>query len=183
MRAPVTDAEILSISVSDPDRFAALYERHAARVLGYLARRLGDTAAEDAAAETFVGAFRARDAFRPEHDTALPWLLGIANHIIARHRRAEGRRLAALQRLAAATPTVSDDQISELTPQLVRALRRLAEGDRDTLLLAVWELSYEEVAAALQIPVGTVRSRINRRAASWATRSARPRSAPSDRER
>jgi RNA polymerase sigma-70 factor (ECF subfamily) len=124
---------------------------------------VGSESAEDLTAEVFVRAFRARRTFRAEHDTALPWLLGIASHLVGDHRRAERRRLAALQRIASATPAAVHDDVAVLAPEMVRRLRRLPAADRDALLLVVWgELSYEEAALALGVPVGTVRSRIAR---------------------
>jgi RNA polymerase sigma-70 factor, ECF subfamily len=51
----------------------------------------------------------------------------------------------------------------QLGPQLTRALRRLSAADRDLLLLVAWaELTYEQAAQALGIPMGTVRSRLHR---------------------
>jgi DNA-directed RNA polymerase specialized sigma24 family protein len=59
-----------------------------------------------------------------------------------------------------------------LSADLVRHLRRLPAVDRDTLLIVVWgELSYEEAARALEVPVGTVRSRIARAGNGSAWRS------------
>jgi DNA-directed RNA polymerase specialized sigma24 family protein/tetratricopeptide (TPR) repeat protein len=104
MREMSSDAELLMRSVSDPPAFAALYERHGHAVRRYVARRVGSEAGEDLAAEVFVRAFRARGRYRAERDSALPWLLGVANHVIAGHRRSEVRRLKALERLAGAAP-------------------------------------------------------------------------------
>jgi RNA polymerase sigma-70 factor (ECF subfamily) len=67
-------------------------------------RRIGDGGGDDVASEVIVRAFRARGRYRAEHDTALPWLLGIANNVIADHRRLERRRLAALERLTREAP-------------------------------------------------------------------------------
>lgn len=158
-----SDAALISESLVQPARFALLYERHFQQVARYLSRRVGSEAAEDLTAEVFVRAFRGRGKFRAQRETALPWLLGIANHVVGDHRRAERRRLAGLERLAAATPEAVDAELVELTPEMVRRLRRLPAADRDTLLLVVWgELSYEEAGVALGVPVGTVRSRIAR---------------------
>ena len=158
------DADVLRQSLAEPATFAALYERHLRAVSIYLIRRVGNGIAEDLTAEVFVRAFRARSRYDVQHETALPWLLGIANNLVADHRRAERRRLAAVERLARTTPSFSPEHLEcELDAELARALRRLPAVDRDTLLLAVWgELSYEEVAVALGVPVGTVRSRISR---------------------
>jgi RNA polymerase sigma factor (sigma-70 family) len=158
-----SDAAIVDDSLERPTAFSALYERHLDAVARYVARRVGATAAEDLTAEVFVRAFRARIRYRPERETALPWLLGIAGHVVADNRRTERRRLAALERLAADAAIAAPRGDNQLSAGLVRRLRALPARDRDALLLVVWgELSYEEAAEALEIPVGTVRSRIAR---------------------
>jgi RNA polymerase sigma factor (sigma-70 family) len=164
MEPQLIDSELLRRSLTQPSLFAAVYERHVSRVGRYLARRVGSTAAEDLTADVFVRAFRGRSRYQPEHETALPWLLGIANNVIGDHRRAERRRLRLVERVAGITPELMiDPEAPTLAPALARELRRLPTADRDTLLLVVWgELSYEEAASALGIPVGTVRSRIAR---------------------
>ncbi len=157
-----SDAVVLAESVARPASFSWLYERHLVPVALYLTRRVGAELAEDLTAEVFVRAFRGRAGYRAEHDTALPWLLGIASNLVADHRRAERRRLSALQRVPV-VESVEHGAPATLAPDLVRLLRQLPATDRDTLLLVVWgELSYEEAASALEIPVGTVRSRIAR---------------------
>jgi RNA polymerase sigma-70 factor (ECF subfamily) len=163
MRSAGSDAAVLAESVTVPARFGALYDRHGAAVRRYLTRRVGVGYAEDLTGEVFVRAFVARGRFRSEHDSALPWLLGIASHVIGDHRRAERRRLTALERLVAIEPQVVVHETAGLAPALVAELLHLSRSDRDTLLLVVWgELSYEETAIALEVPVGTVRSRIAR---------------------
>lgn len=146
-----------------PAAFAELYDRHGGRVLRYVARRVGVVDAEDIAAEVFVRAYGRRASCRGEHGSALPWLLGVANHVIADHRRVESRRLSVLERLAETAPASVEHEHAALAPELVRALRRVPAADRDALLLVVWgELSYEEAATAMDVPIGTVRSRIAR---------------------
>lgn len=164
MDDPLSDATVLRQSLAEPARFAAIYDRHVGAVHGYLRRRVGDEVAEDLTAEVFVRAFRGRAKYGVQHDTALPWLLGIASNLIGDHRRAERRRLRALERLASESASATRDRESfALSSSLVHALRRLPARDRDALLLVVWgELSYEEAARALCVPVGTVRSRIAR---------------------
>ncbi len=163
MESLLSDARILSDSVSEPAMFCSIYERHLQAVASYVARRTGAELSEDLTAEVFVRAFRRRAVFRDDHGTALPWLLGIANNLIADHRRAERRRLEMLRRLATTTPVSSERGGRALAPELVGELLRLPAADRDTLLLVVWgELTYAEAATALGVPIGTIRSRIAR---------------------
>jgi len=159
----LSDLELLARSVQEPVAFATVYERHGHAVRRYVFRRVGSEPGEDLAAEVFARAFRARTRYRAEGDSVLPWLLGVANHVIADHRRAERRRLKALASLAATTPHLIEHEDHELGANLVRELRRLSDPDRDALLLVVWgELSYREAATALDVPVGTVSSRVAR---------------------
>lgn len=163
MEAISGDAELLARSVSEPAVFAVLYERHRLAVRRYMVRRVGSDVGEDLAAEVFVRAFRVRERYRAERDSALPWLLGVANHVIAGHRRAERRRLIALQRLTGAAAPLIEHEDRGLGAELVRELRRLSNEERDALLLVVWgELSYAEAATALDIAIGTLSSRIAR---------------------
>ncbi len=164
------DAEVIEASLAEPGRFAALFDRHAPHIQRYLARRVGPQAAEDLLAETFLVAFGKRAAYDQSFRDARGWLYGIATNLIGRHRREEVRQLRLSQ--AAGPDQDQTDQpersVVNLTAQslrsvLVAALAGLAEPDRDVLLLIAWEqLSYEEVARALGIPVGTVRSRLHR---------------------
>lgn len=158
-----SDAEVLARSAIQPAAFAILYERHHVAVRRYVARRVGSDAGDDVSSEVFTRAFRGRERCRAEKASALPWLLGVANHVIADHRRTEQRRLKALQHLAATAPQLIEHEDRALSTELVRELRRLSGEDRDALLLVVWgELSYEEAATALGVPIGTVKSRIAR---------------------
>lgn len=160
----MNDADALRHSAADPGRFVLVYERHLRAVHGYLRRRVGDGPAEDLCAEVFARAFRGRSRYDPRYETALPWLLGIATNIIGDHRRAERRRLRTLERIAVRGKAAPHDPAAaSLAPEVVRALRRLRAEERDALLLVVWgELSYDEAARALGVPIGTVRSRIAR---------------------
>jgi RNA polymerase sigma factor (sigma-70 family) len=170
MRAtPASDGEIIACSLHDPDAFVALFERHFAELHRYLARRVGAELADDLAAETFAQAFRVRVRYRPLTPDARPWLYGIAANLLFKHRRGEARRLRALAR--ARSEVAHDDAESALervdaaalAPRVAAALRGLAPRDREVLLLFAWaELGYAEIGVALAIPVGTVRSRLNR---------------------
>ena len=166
----LTDAEVVARSVREPETFAAIFDRYAPHIHRYLARRLGSAAADDLVAETFLAAFRRRDRFDTGCPNARPWLYGIATNLVAQQRRTEEREYRLRQAYHPATSEASpaDRVAAEVTARSLRrhlldALAGLADGDRDVLLLVAWEdLTYEEVAAALAIPVGTVRSRLNR---------------------
>jgi RNA polymerase sigma factor (sigma-70 family) len=171
---PPDDAAIVERSVRDPEAFAVLYDRHAATLHRYVARRLGEGVADDIVADTFLTAFRKRAHYDPSAARdARPWLYGIAANLIGKHTRSEVRMLRAYARTGAdpvitQQETTADDALSRVLGaaehrDLARALATLAQGDREVLLMIAWaDLSYAEVAAALGIPVGTVRSRLNR---------------------
>ncbi|ONI89257.1 RNA polymerase subunit sigma-70 [Saccharothrix sp. ALI-22-I] len=166
-----TDAEIIERSGQQPDVFAAIFDRHAPHIQRYLARRLGPQVADDLVAETFLTAFDKRHRYDRARPDARPWLYGIATNLVAQHRRQEARRYGSGEAAVVAEQDHADhaDRVAaEVTAQAMRsmlagALGGLSAEDRDVLLLIAWEqLSYEEVASALAIPVGTVRSRLNR---------------------
>ncbi|MFF0728873.1 RNA polymerase sigma factor [Streptomyces sp. NPDC004134] len=168
---PESDASIVARSRTEPEAFAAVFDRYATDVHRYAARRLGDEAADDIMAETFTTAFRLRDRFDPERGEVRPWLFGIATHLVSRHRRAEARRFRALSRLPA--PAETDEPLADrvaaratadgVRRELATALAGLSTALRDVLLLVAWaDLTYEEAAQALGVPVGTVRSRLHR---------------------
>jgi RNA polymerase sigma factor (sigma-70 family) len=164
------DATVIQESWRDPERFAVLFDRHAPFIQRYLARRVGQETADDLLAETFLAAFGKRHGYDPGFPDARPWLYGFATNLIARHKRDEARRHRYLQAAGPAPdlPDFAERVLATVTAHSMRArlagaLARLSAGDRDVLLLIAWEqLSYEEVARALAIPVGTVRSRLHR---------------------
>lgn len=164
------DSSIIRASLRTPECFAELFDRHAATLHRYVVRRLGPEHAEDVVAEAFTRAFETRHRYEFGRAEALPWLYGITTNIIGVHRRAEVRGLRALARTGEDPVTAAfDDRVaakvsaSATRRRLAAALARLGRGERDVLLLIAWgDLTYEEAARALGIPVGTVRSRLNR---------------------
>ncbi|HEY7265005.1 MAG TPA: RNA polymerase sigma factor [Trebonia sp.] len=167
------DAALIERSWRDPEAFAWLYDRHAARLHRYAARRLGGGHADDIVADTFLAAFRKRHRYDVTVSDARPWLYGIAANLIGKHGRSEVRMLRAYARTGA-DPVLAgissgmdeaDGRISSaaVKRELAAALAGLTVADRDVLLMIAWaDLSYAEVATALGIPVGTVRSRLHR---------------------
>jgi RNA polymerase sigma factor (sigma-70 family) len=136
----------------------------------YVLRRAGPEVADDVMAETFLIAFEQRHRFRPDVDTALPWLFGIATNALNAHRRKEAKHLRALAR--SAEPEGGDGGLEQTAERAdaAGALRRMAHrlralpvGERDVLLLSAWaDLTSEQIAAAMDIPIGRVRSRLFR---------------------
>ncbi|WFB10479.1 RNA polymerase sigma factor [Streptomyces sp. LX-29] len=169
-RARTDDAALIEESAADPEVFATLYDRHAATIHRYVTRRLGQNLADDIVADTFLIAFRRRGGYDLSRPDALPWLYGITANLIGKHRRAEVRAYRALSRTGVDPVAESytdriDGRVSAQASgkQLAAALAALSAGDRHVLLLIAWaELTYDEVGQALGIPVGTVRSRLNR---------------------
>jgi RNA polymerase sigma factor (sigma-70 family) len=165
-----SDAELIAASLSDPAVFGAVFDRHFGAIHRYVCRRVGTDLAEDLAAETFVQAFRSRSAYASEQEDARPWLFGIASNVLRRHYRTERRRLLAYARAGAAAESgIDPDEVEDRVdaevagPLVARALASLRPQERDVLLLFAWAgLSYEEISEALQIPAGTVRSRLSR---------------------
>jgi RNA polymerase sigma factor (sigma-70 family) len=170
MRDGDTDAAVILASFRLPSSFAELFDRHFDAIYSYLRRRVGAQLAEDLAAQTFEEAFRLRARYDLTREDARPWLYGIATNLGRNHRRQEHRRLLAYSRLPreAAEADVSDIAVARadsnaLAPRIAKALDSLNPAERDTLLLLAWgQLSYEEIADALHIPIGTVRSRLSR---------------------
>ena len=164
------DAAIIARSLHQPEWFASIFDRHAPYIQRYLARRLGQQVADDLVAETFLVAFGKRARYDLARGDARPWLYGIATNLVRQYQREEVREYrlranvvpepdhAGHADLVAARVTAA-----AMHRMLAAALAGLLDGDRDVLLLVAWEgLTYDEVARALAIPVGTVRSRLNR---------------------
>jgi RNA polymerase sigma factor (sigma-70 family) len=159
----VTDAEIIARSRSDDSAFASLFDRHYAALHRFLRARVGVALADDLASEVFLIAFRRRASYDLGRDDARPWLFGIAVNAVRNHRRAELRRLAAYARAVDGDRVDGIAATDRLDPALADALLRLSDGDRNVVLLLAWaQLSYEEIAEALGLPIGTVRSRLSR---------------------
>ena len=163
-----SDADVMRASVADPARFQTLFERHFEAIFRYVGRRLGRQAAEDISSEVFLQAFEVRARYDLSYADARPWLYGIAANVVRRSRRTEERRLRALARQPAQPAGASDEALGRLGSQtmnrrLAGALASLRAEEREALLLVAWAgLTYDEVARALAIPVGTVRSRLHR---------------------
>lgn len=152
--------------------FGRLFDVYARPLHRYLTRRVGADNAHDLVSETFLVALNQRHSYDPRRGAVRSWLYGIATNLLRRHVRQELRFLQASARSVGRTPeseasheTRVADRLDAATraARLAGALASLSEGDRDVLLLMSWAgLDSTEVADALDIPVGTVRSRLHR---------------------
>jgi RNA polymerase sigma factor (sigma-70 family) len=164
----VTDAEVISRSQEDPTAFREIFVQYHSSVLGYARRRVGWEVGEEVAAQTFLEAFTHRSRFDMRFDSAKPWLMAIATNLIRHHLRDEHTHIAALLKIPKDVPPEPVDDPAALDaermgPALAQALLSLNDQDRETfLLVALAELTYRETASALDVPIGTIRSRISR---------------------
>lgn len=179
----MSDRELWSrASAGDADAFAGVFDRHREPVRAYCARRSGSLdAADDLVSVVFLEAWRRRADVELVHDSVLPWLYGVAARTLQRRSRTTLRHRRLLERLGSqasgdrastgADPVdvdhadgvaarIDDERHLE---QLTAALSRLGRIDREVLLLCLWqELDHASAAVALQVPVGTVKSRLSR---------------------
>ncbi|HXL44819.1 MAG TPA: sigma-70 family RNA polymerase sigma factor [Gaiellaceae bacterium] len=146
-------------------KFDACFRAHYAEVLAYALRRLGERgAAEDVAAQTFAVAWRRLDALPAD---PLPWLLGVARHVIQNEARSARRRSRLLARItgqhrALAAPADPADSVPERSA-ILAAFGHLSEGDREVLRLGAWEgLDARRAAAALDCTRGAYALRLHR---------------------
>lgn len=157
----------------DADAFGDLYGRHARTVRSYCLWRTADPQlAEDATATVFLEAWRRRDRLLLRTESAAPLLMGIATNVLRGQWRSRRRHREALERLRGAELHASADLETEAIARLdaIRQvqeagaeIRALPRHERDVLALIAWGgLSYEETAVALELPIGTVRSRLAR---------------------
>jgi RNA polymerase sigma-70 factor, ECF subfamily len=159
------------VRAGDEGAFAVLFREHGKAVYNHCFRLTGDwEAAEDCASLVFLEAWRLRTKVDPVGGSLLPWLLGVATHVVHRRRRVARRHQRLMERLPAPAllPDFADEVVGRLEDQeRIAALRQvldwLPRADREVLALCVWAgLDYAGAAEALGVPVGTVRSRLSR---------------------
>jgi len=173
-QAEADGALVARAVAGDAEAFRGLVERHQHRIVALLRRLSGcPEQAIDLAQETFLAAHRHLASFRQESRFST-WLHAIAvNQARAAARRR--RPVASLDavgtdgRSRLAEPAAPEVSVSaglereELARRIGRALDRLDDRFREVVVLAdMQDASYEEIAATLEIPIGTVRSRLHR---------------------
>lgn len=181
---PRTDAELAVEIRDDPDRsFGLLFEQYSTLIFNYCFRQSASwDLAEDLTSTVFLEAWRSRHRLRVQNDTVLPWLYGIATNVCRRQRRTLLRRWRAMRRLPPELdePDPADDVAARLDDErrmsdVLAVIDRLPAGERDVVMLVIWEeLDYQAAATALDIPIGTVRSRLNRARRRLSTSLAAP---------
>lgn len=168
MPPPRSDVELLAASEDDPEAFGEIVTRHQTAIFRFAARRAGRRDAADLTAEIFARAFASRRKFDHRRTSALPWLYGIASHVVVDHlRRADVRsriNVSAWPDDLDPFDRVLDAVAAEAArSRIVEALSQLTPQDRETLLIVVLgDLTGSEAAEALGVPVGTIKSRIAR---------------------
>lgn len=170
-QAQQTDAQQIESSFTDPEAFTVLFERHAVPLYRYIVTRVGRGDAQDILGETFATAFRSRRAYDLDRSDARAWLFGIATNCARHLWRSEQRRLTR-EAAAASVRDIEEDQSEEAistvffhdqSQPIAEALEQLDHDSLDILLLVAGPgFTYEEISFALEIPVGTVRSRLSR---------------------
>jgi RNA polymerase sigma factor (sigma-70 family) len=163
-------------AIVNPLAFERLFEESFSSIHRFIARRVGTPLADDLAAETFAIAFRRRATFVAGRGSPRSWLYGIAMNLIRNHWRTEQHLLFLDARLRVEAeyrenPMLSDERLSAAlaASHIANALAALNREQREVILLHAWaELSHDEIAVALDIAPGTVRSRLSRARASMA---------------
>jgi RNA polymerase sigma factor (sigma-70 family) len=161
------------VAAGSVDAFGVLFERHASAVYNYCFRRRGNWAeAEDLTSATFLEAWRRRQEVLLTSDSVRPWLLGVATNLLRNDIRSRRRRDNALMKLGGVSDrpldALADDVAGRVDDQrkmkeLLGHLGRLPVEQQEVVALVLWsELSYDEAAVALNVPVGTVKSRLSR---------------------
>jgi len=163
------DGEAIRASMSRPEAFEPVFDRHYDSIFKYLSRRVGPDVGGELASEVFTVAFAQRHRFHDDAEDARPWLYGIAANLARRQARTWRRSRRAGQRSTGGNviwlDPAPEDRIDaeRLREVLIDAISQLRSSEREVLLLhALTDMTYREVAQALSIPIGTVRSRLAR---------------------
>jgi RNA polymerase sigma-70 factor (ECF subfamily) len=171
VREAGSDAEVIRDSVDHPELFAVIFERHYRRVYRLVVAAVGPSDGADLASEVFVRAFALRRRYQVDRESAWPWLGGIASNLVSDYFRKAARRERAYRRATAPfefEPDHSEDAVDRVAsvaarPHITSAFEHVRPEDAQVFLLfAVGDLSYAEIASALGIAEGTVRSRLSR---------------------
>jgi RNA polymerase sigma factor (sigma-70 family) len=167
-----SDRELITaIADRDGEACTVLYRRHLARVVAYLMRETRDPElAADIAGEVFATVIVAARRYRPETESAAPWLIGIARNTLAASRRRGRVQDRARRRLEIESIEFDDDDFGEtdaIAAQVGTSVVKLVEGlptdERQAVeARVVHERSYSDIAAQLHCSEMVVRKRVSR---------------------
>jgi RNA polymerase sigma factor (sigma-70 family) len=173
------EACLQALAAGGDQAFGVLFERHTDSVYNCAFRRTANwSAAEDITESVFLELWRQRRRVVTCSGSIRPWLLGVAANQSRRWWRDNARKARAVERLAGRESGAADDLADLVASRidderrmagLLAAVQALPAPQQDVLTLWVWEqLSYDEIAAALGLRVGTVKSRLSRARAALA---------------
>jgi RNA polymerase sigma-70 factor (ECF subfamily) len=170
----LSDAELIVVSVVDPEAYCLLYDRWAEPLLSFIYRRVGNPeVAADLLAETFATVFEKRSKFRDSGGSGSAWIYTIASNQIARYYRRRTVELKAVERLGIAIPQLDQDsldafdRIADSEPgaglMVSEAISQIPQAEREAVHLRVIEdLEYREIASRLNCSVVAARVRVHR---------------------
>ena len=167
-QAPSDDGLVARARAGDRDAFAAIYHRYHVGIYQFARSMTGSTTlAEDVTQEVFLQVIRALDRYDSSRGSLSTYLYGIARNV-SRHRLRRERRFIGFDLSPGGEPKSTDDPSQRITrsqnvAQVRAFIRALSSRYREVLVLCdLQDLSYEEAAAVIGAPIGTVRSRLHR---------------------
>jgi len=145
------------------EEFQRIYNEHVKLVGAYALRRCPNAAdAADVLSETFMTAWQRIDDV-PSGEATLPWLYRVAFHKISNYSRGNRRRDNLFERLRSHFVATDEAQTSFTSPEVDTALATLSAEDKELILLSGVEgLKPSEIGLVLDLPSGTVRTRLHR---------------------
>jgi len=165
----LADERLMALAATgSTDALATLYDRFARRAYGMALTICRDEAhAEDAVQEAFLSIWRNSASYEPQRGTVAAWLLTVVRYRaldMVRHvgaRRAERSGDEAIGELAARGDVVEETLERDDAARVRELLARLPDAQREVVTLAFFgQLSHIEIAAVIDVPIGTVKSRI-----------------------
>jgi RNA polymerase sigma-70 factor, ECF subfamily len=170
----LSDAELIVVSVIDPEAFCILYDRWAEPLLGFIFQRVGDPeVAADLLAETFATVFEKRSRFRNTGHSGSAWIYTIASSQVSNYYRRRKVELKAVERLGITVPQLDDESLAAFERiveigtgpglQVSEAIGQIPRAEREAVQLRIVEdLEYREIASRLNCSAVAARVRVHR---------------------